>query len=309
MKKILLASLMALPSSAFADFIGIHGEIGTWHASFKGKTAAEADKQKRDNIGLDIPSFKERGFEEDNQIVGWVAFEHPLPFIPNIRIAYLGANSEAISEEPIVLDIFKVSTPINGVPSTITFQDQSRIITEMNLDSLDGTLYWELLDNWVNLDIGFTIRKLDGSFDETVIDDTFLPLGPINQLATCDAQNWPRQTVPGNGLIPIEGCVRPGFALSSSTPIDLVIPLLYSKLQLDLPFSGLFAAATLQGMSFDGSSMVDIDVEVGYMFDLTIMELGASIGYRRATLEANNLESLYADTTLEGAHLNIKLHF
>lgn len=309
MKKLLLASLMALPTSAFADFIGIHGEIGTWNASFKGKTAAVADKQKRNNIGLEIPSFKERGFEEDNQIVGWVAFEHPLPFIPNIRIAYLGASSTGTSEEEIVLDVFKVNTSINGVPTTITFQDESRIITEMTLDSIDGTLYWELLDNWVNLDLGFTIRKLDGSFEETAIDDVFLPLGPINQLATCDAQNWPRQTVLGNGLIPVEGCTRPGFALKSTTPIDLVIPLLYSKLQLDLPFSGLFAAATLQGMSFDGSSMLDMDIEVGYMFDLTVMELGASIGYRRATLEANNLESLYADTTLEGAHLNFKLHF
>lgn len=310
MKKLLLASLMALPASSYADFIGIHGQIGVWNAAFNGETAALEDKLKRDASNLAIPTFKERGFEEDNQNVAWVAFEHPLPFLPNVRLAYLDALSTGISSEPIVLEVFTVTGTLNGVEGvTTTFLDESRLQTTMDLTSFDGTLYWEVLDNWVNLDLGLTIRKLDGSFDEVAIDDTFLPLGPINQLGQCNRQGWPIETATGGGLIPVEGCVRPGFALTQSTPIDIVLPLLYAKFQLDIPFSGFFASATLQGISFDKNSMFDTDIEVGYMFDLTVMELGASVGYRRASLKADDLEGLYTDASLDGAQFNLKLHF
>lgn len=309
MKKLLLATLIALPSSAFADFIGIHGQIGVWHAAFKGATAASASKDKRDLKSLGIPTFEERGFEKDQQKTGWIAVEHPLPVIPNVRLSFLKANSIAQSSEKIILDVFVINAIVNTVPTTTTFIDDSRIVTEMDLSSYDATLYWEVLDNWINIDLGFTLRKLDGNFSETAIDEAFLPLGPIGQLDSCTKQGWPVYTYPGSGLIPIEGCNRPANTISSLTPIDLVMPLAYGKLQLELPLSGLFASATLQGVSLDGNSMYDIDMEIGYMFDFTVMELGASIGYRKATLEAKDLEGLYSDAALEGTQLSLKAHF
>lgn len=57
--------------------------------------------------------------------------EHPIPLVPNIRAEYLHNKND-----------------IKGGGSSST-------------SHTDLTLYYELLDNWVNLDLGVTGRKLD----------------------------------------------------------------------------------------------------------------------------------------------------
>jgi outer membrane protein len=59
------------------------------------------------------------------------AFEHPVPFIPNVRLAYADFSFD-----------------FDDADST----DQGFI---------DGTLYYELLDNIVELDLGLTARVMD----------------------------------------------------------------------------------------------------------------------------------------------------
>lgn len=308
-KRLLITAIASLCSTTVqADFIGVHGRIGVWNATFEGETAALGDKRQREASGLEIPSFKERGFEEDGHNVGWVAFEHPIPFLPNIRIAYLEASSSGTSDELITLEAFSVSGSIGGVPATTTFLDQSRLETDMSFDTFDGTLYWELLDNWVSLDLGLTIRQLDGSFDEIAIDDTLLPLGAIGQLDACRANGWPIQDLSAGG-ISVQGCTRPGSAITQSTPIDIILPMLYTKAQFDLPFSGLYAAATFQGITADGNTMTDIDLELGYMLDLTVLEVGAYVGYRRAQLTSKDLDGLFADASLDGIQAGLSIHF
>lgn len=310
MKKLVLAAALLSPSAAFADFIGVHGSIGSWNAAYKGETAALKDKAKREAQNLEIPTFEERGFSDDGHSFGWIAFEHPIPFLPNIKLSHLSAESEGFSAEKIALERFEYSYPVADFQATASGVDASKVHTIMDLEVLDATLYWELLDNWISLDAGLTIRKLDGVFIESVSEEIPLPLGAIpGGLEACERQGWEQDDYLVNGLIPIVACIRPPYGVSSSTNIDMVLPLIYLKAQFDLPLSGFYTALTAQALSDGDNGMVDLDIELGYMFDFNVMEAGASIGYRRASLDAEDLSDIYADSSLDGYYAGLKFHF
>lgn len=64
------------------------------------------------------------------------AFEHPIPFLPNIRVEHLSNENDSKAL---------------GKSSTTSHTDL--------------TLYYELLDNWVNLDLGITARAMGAEID------------------------------------------------------------------------------------------------------------------------------------------------
>jgi outer membrane protein len=301
MKKLLLCSLIGFASPSYADFIGLYGKVGVWNAGFEGTVSGTEDKKKREANNQTIPSFETRGLDNDNHITGWVAFEHPTPFIPNIRLGYTGVKSSGLSTENISTD--KITATINGVPN-VTYDAGQPIYTTMQFDAIDVTAYWEVLDNWLNLDLGLTLRKMDGDFSETVGETPF----PARVFGGSDGCGGMRPEVVSYGVGTALGCVRP--ETTKVTPIDILIPMIYAKGQFDIPFTGAYVAATLQGMSASGNSMVDIDIETGYNFNLTVMDIGASIGYREATLNAKDLDDLYAkDAKLSGVYGALNIHF
>lgn len=141
-KKLLGALALVLPFSASADIIGLTAGAYTWNQSWDGKlqsdeaTSTQVDVE--DNLGYD----DERG----NSF--FVAFEHPIPILPNIRLAH---TEMEISE--------------NNNSSTFTFDGNAyngNVSSELDLSHTDATLYYEILDNVVSLDIGLTARRFDG---------------------------------------------------------------------------------------------------------------------------------------------------
>jgi outer membrane protein len=76
-----------------------------------------------------------------------MAFEHPIPLLPNIRL-----------EKSSLSNTGNASTTyqFNGNTTSGNF--------EATLDTTDAILYYRILDNWVNLDLGLDVRKLDGQF-------------------------------------------------------------------------------------------------------------------------------------------------
>ncbi len=298
MKHLLLTAAATCLWAPFAqaDFIGVYGKAGVWNASFEGSVASVKDKTAREQRDQDIPTFSDRGFEEDNHNTGWIAFEHPIPFIPNLRLAYTALSSAYTSPGDISVDK-ATNIEVNGVQ--VTFDAGQPIDTDMTFDVIDGTLYWELLDNVASLDLGITVRSMDGEFTES-IDETILPIVPQG---TCSTPT----RVSVSGILTVDGCTRP--PQTSITPIDIILPMLYGKVRFDLPFSGLYTAMTAQGISFDGNTMTDIDIEFGYLFNFTVMEAGFSVGYRRAELKSKDLEGLFADASIDGFHTSLDIHF
>lgn len=113
---------LGLSSIGHADVIGLKADASYWN--FDGYSqSANASKQDLDRQGTAQLS---------------VAFEHPVPLLPNAKIKYvnLDSNSEQI-------------TPLN--------------VADIELNNIDYILYYELLDTIVHADIGAGLTNLDGT--------------------------------------------------------------------------------------------------------------------------------------------------
>ncbi|HEY7771573.1 MAG TPA: TIGR04219 family outer membrane beta-barrel protein, partial [Marinagarivorans sp.] len=297
MKKQLLASAIVLSSpSALADFIGVHGSIASWQSTFSGEIAGTAKLAERNEYGWGVPSFKERGFEKNGQYFGHIAFEHPIPLLPNIRLGYTKIEDSGSSPSEINSRRYDQIIEVNDKDVIVSWDIAQNIHTTLNIDALDLSLYYEVLDNWVNLDVGLTIRQMTGEFIESTYTEE-IPSLLVG--GSCSAQNL---NVASSGR-----CIVP--PLSQTTDIDFVVPMLYSEIRFDLPLSGLFLAGRGNAVSYSGNKVLDFEVEAGYDFDMTVTELGLALGYRRSSLKADDLEGLYSDATLDGFYTSLKVHF
>ena len=141
MKKITLAICAALASaSVSADTIlGFDATAGIWKPAYSGA------------VGVDNFNVDEFALAEDNVTFLQAALEHPIPLIPNILVAHskVETNGEAMLTESVTF-------------GDETFVVGSDVMADINLSHTDATLYYEILDNWVNLDLGLTARMYRG---------------------------------------------------------------------------------------------------------------------------------------------------
>ncbi len=72
---------------------------------------------------------------EKNESYTYFSLEHPVPLLPNFKYA---------------------TVAVTAAGNTVN--------TILDLDQTDATLYYEILDNVVSLDLGVTARKIDGIF-------------------------------------------------------------------------------------------------------------------------------------------------
>jgi outer membrane protein len=144
MNKLLIcgcAALSLLSNTANADFLGLYVGGGSWSHDPSGGFQSQ-------DPGSDNISMKDTlGLNDESEGYLYIAFDHPVPFLPNIRLE-------------------KTALTHNGVSSGVNFNGVNALSGNavVSLDSTDLTLYWRLLDNWVNLDVGLTLRKFDGEF-------------------------------------------------------------------------------------------------------------------------------------------------
>ncbi len=143
LKYLLLTPLLLIfPFHASADALGVYLGAGSWNHSASGYVSdSSTNIDLKDDLNL-----------KDNQEgYFYIAIEHPLPIIPNIKFAST-----------------KLSHAGNGIlTQTVTFGGQpfnlaESVTSTVVLDSTDVTAYYEILDNVVELDLGLTARKLDG---------------------------------------------------------------------------------------------------------------------------------------------------
>lgn len=157
--QVLGASLLALglSSAAQADTIfGIYAGGGSWSADLEG------------SIGKPSANLSDLGAKERNNTYYYIALEHPIPLIPNVKLQYNDISSSQRGSGAFTL---------GNIPFACN------VSTTIDLSSTDATFYYELLDNWVNLDVGITVRKYDGELSASsdtdskkVAVDTPLPL-------------------------------------------------------------------------------------------------------------------------------------
>jgi len=146
MKKVLAAAVVAasLPQAASAlPLVDFYAGGYYWDQTVSGdagSTTTTADLE--DDLNLDA----------GGQNVLYVAFEHPVPVVPNIKIKMTDMSSDGTGTLSSALDI-----------GGQTFTASTEVASELDLTHTDYTLYWGLPLPIVTLDFGLTLRQFDGS--------------------------------------------------------------------------------------------------------------------------------------------------
>ncbi len=142
MKKVLaLATLMT--TFSMADVIGGEINIGYYNHAPSGTVQYQGDI-----LGIE-DTLK---WSDEADMFVKVYFEHPLPIIPNIKLGY---TSFGHSGSGLINQAFNFGGR--------TYTSNSNVDSNLDLKMYDLALYYELLDNWVNLDVGLNIKYVDGS--------------------------------------------------------------------------------------------------------------------------------------------------
>ena len=194
----LAAALVGLSSAASADVIGFSAGIGYWGQAPSGTIDPGNNSGQwdvKDDFGLD----------NDHKAFVWAALEHPIPVLPNIRLEYT----------PMALTgngTLSQSIEFQGT----TYNASENVHSELTLNQTDIILYYELLDNWVNLDVGLNAKYVDGKAkvvgDQSGTEDvTFKGLLPLLYVNA-------RFDIPATGLF--LGAQASGIAYSGNQIVD-----------------------------------------------------------------------------------------
>ncbi|WP_426358779.1 TIGR04219 family outer membrane beta-barrel protein [Pseudocolwellia sp. HL-MZ19] len=142
MKKILLATALsaAISTSVQADtLLGLYVGGQIWATEASGTFGDSGNNQADFNL------------DDQEQGSFYVAFEHPLPLIPNIKVARTSLDTDGITTLSSSID-FRGET----------YDSTSEVATKFDLTYTDYTLYYEIFDNdLVSIDFGITGRDFD----------------------------------------------------------------------------------------------------------------------------------------------------
>ncbi|HOY21998.1 MAG TPA: TIGR04219 family outer membrane beta-barrel protein [Cellvibrio sp.] len=162
MKKLplLLACSLLAPIAQADTVFGIYAGAGTWQSDYDGKA------------GNPAVTLKELGVQEHMNNYFYVAVEHPIPILPNIRFSQINISS---SQTATITQDFAIGDT--------AYTADEEVSTDFDLSHRDATLYYEILDNWINFDLGVTARQFDGyarsssaNADENLTIDMTLPM-------------------------------------------------------------------------------------------------------------------------------------
>ncbi|NMH61466.1 TIGR04219 family outer membrane beta-barrel protein [Alteromonas ponticola] len=212
----------------------------------------------------DNNSMANFNFEDETNTAIYAAVEHPLPFIPNVKINHTSLDSKGDTT----------------LQSDFTFNDNTytantTVATVSDLTTTDFILYYELFDNdLVSFDVGLNGKYVDGILS-------------VASLATDEEP-----------------------AVEGRREFSGVVPMLYSRVQVGLPFTGLAAYAEGSYLSVDDHKLSDFQVALAYSFiDSIAVDMTAQLGYRRVNVDIEDLDDVYADMKFDGAFAGLEIHF
>lgn len=246
-RAIALFGLLVSTTTAADTIFGLHGSAHLWKPELAG-TVGQTDD------AFDFSSEFSGSKADSTSLL--VAIEHPVPLLPNVQVRATPLTWSGSSDS--------ASGTLGGV---INFTGE--VDAEFDLTSLDGTLYYEVLDNWVSLDLGLTARQLDGyveASDSAGLSDRV----DINQIVPM-LYGHARFDLPFSGLAAgVRGNV---VAYKDNNLADLEA---YLHLEVDL---------------------------------IPLFDLGIQGGIRRLSLQVDDIDDWQSDATLEGAYVALTGHF
>ena len=177
---LVLAALL-LPSIAGADILGVTAGANYWNYDIGGT----ARYQTRDSAN-DIDVNKDLGYDDGNLGYYYIALEHPVPFLPNVRLSKTDIDEDANG-------ILSKTVVYGGT----TFLVNENLNSEVQLDQTDITLYYSPLDTVVNVDLGLNAKYIDSTARIT---------GAISGTQDADVSGWVPMAYAGVGIdLPLTG--------------------------------------------------------------------------------------------------------
>ncbi len=148
--KTVLCLFIFLPSLSFADTASVWLGGGIWDWGISGSIRYDVTGNNSNKTEADLQ--RDLHLQDDSQSFGYLVIEHPIPVLPNIRIARTTLNTQGSG-----------NTTVAFTYGNTTYSVNESLTTKLNLDQTDFTLYYEVLDNVVGLDIGLNAKNIDGS--------------------------------------------------------------------------------------------------------------------------------------------------
>ena len=148
-RSLLIALLITFSPTAAADMLGVYAGAGSWKHSSTGKM---------NHIGTDADMENEYGFQDDYSNFVYVAFEHPFPLVPNIRISRYGLETSGTRTVTATTEFTFAGT---------AYTNGTDILSEFRWDEEDALIYYEILDNIVSVDFGLGMKKVDAEIAVT----------------------------------------------------------------------------------------------------------------------------------------------
>lgn len=162
---ILAGSMLTLlaPAATADTIFGVYAGAGTWQQNYSGDVRSGVTT-------IDVEN--DLGIDDDRNNVFYVAVEHPVPGLPNIKVNYvdMSINADAVLDRTIEFNdvIFPVGTELSS---------------DVEVTQGDAIAYYELLDNYVSVDLGIGARYMDGRMnlvsDAGVSDAEFTVIVPL----------------------------------------------------------------------------------------------------------------------------------
>ncbi len=157
-KKVVFGALAAClfttsATSAYADTVfGVYAGAGTWQQEYGGDvTSGISTVNVEDDLGID----------DDSNTVLYVALEHGVPVLPNIRAQHFSMESEGNN-------VLSRTIEFNGE----VFSIADSVATTVDLTQSDAVLYYEVLDNVVSLDLGLAVSLIEGRIEVASLADS-----------------------------------------------------------------------------------------------------------------------------------------
>ncbi len=148
MKKITAALAVATcltTANAHADMVfGVYAGVQGWDMGAKGSYG---------QVNGNSTSSASFAFEDETQNSYYIAIEHPVPLVPNIKVKH---NEMATFGDTLLNSTFEFGGEI--------FNVNSRLGTDIDLTNTDYVFYYEVLDNdLVTLDLGINAKRVKGT--------------------------------------------------------------------------------------------------------------------------------------------------
>jgi outer membrane protein len=217
LKRMLCAVLLAAgaPMAGAATLLEAYGGVGLWNGAYDGTVRSGA-------TNVDVENDLDVG--RDRHTLLYAGFEHPVPILPNIRAQYVQIDVSGRTVLPR-------SIAFRGV----NFPEGTAIDSRVELTQIDGTAYYKVWATVVELDLGLTLRHVDG----------LVEIAAENQTGRAD--------------------------------FDGVLPMLHAAARVELPLTGLWAGAKVDGTAYRGDKLIDTVLSAGWQ---SAAGLGIEAGWR-----------------------------